>query len=135
MPRAPTSLTAAAGNGQVKLGWAWSGYSGAKIDRFEYRYSTDGTLDSETWTAIPDYAPEEDVHGGASFTVTGLTNGTAHLFQMRAHNAVGYGEASAAVSATPRAAVVVVVVVGVMARAKRRRTRPRICWRTPEMQR
>ena len=57
-------------------------------------------LDTEPWTAIPNSAP-----GGAnatSFTVTGLANGTAHRFQVRAHNSVGDGAESAEVSATPR---------------------------------
>ena len=110
------TLTAAAGKGEVTLTWRPGDYSASPVDRFEYRYSTDGALDghahvrlpgggvtafpenhglpsadNETWKAIPDSAP-----GGANatrFTVTGLakTRGIKHQFQVRSHNAVGDG--------------------------------------------
>ena len=95
IPPAPT-LTAVPGNGQVKLTWTSGGDGGAAIDRWEYRYSTDGTLDTEAWTAIPSSGPATTTH-----TVTGLTNGTAHLFQVRAHNSVGNGAASPRANAMP----------------------------------
>ena len=105
VPWAPT-LTATPGDGQVTLSWVlggggpinrWDG--GRTIDRFEYRQSTDGALETETWRAIP--SSRAGRANAASFTVTGLTNGTEHRFQVRAHNSVGNGDPSAEVSATP----------------------------------
>ena len=105
VPWAPT-LTATPGDGQVTLRYAvpWinsitDGDGGRTIDRFEYRQSTDGALDTETWRAIP--SSRAGRANAASFTVTGLTNGTEHRFQVRAHNSVGNGDPSAEVSATP----------------------------------
>ena len=96
-------LRATAGDTQVTLEWTSGGDGGADIDRWEYRYSTDGTLDTETWTQITDSSPNSSPVGvnAASFTVTGLTNGAEHLFEVRAHNSAGYGAESAIASATP----------------------------------
>ena len=96
VPLAPT-LTAVASNGQVKLTWVSGGDGGAAITKWEWRQSADGTLDTETWTAIPSSGPTTTTH-----TVTGLTNGTAVLFQVRGRNSVGAGTQSAVVAATPR---------------------------------
>ena len=41
------------------------------------------------------------VGGVNSYTVTGLANGTAHQFRVRAVNAVGDGDATSEVSSTP----------------------------------
>ena len=53
VPLMPTELTAVPGNTQVELTWVSGGDGGAAIDRWEWRSSTDGTLDTETWSTIP----------------------------------------------------------------------------------
>ena len=100
-PLAPRRLTATAGNGRVKLAWLPGSNGGAVIDRFDYRYSTDGTLDTETWTQIPDSGRRGTNH--IRFTVTGLMGSTTYLFEVRAHNSKGDGAASAVASAVTQA--------------------------------
>ena len=92
VPAAPTGLAAAAGNAEVKLTWT-AHPEGVTLLRFEYT-SDSGT----TWTAI-----EGNPTSKASHVVTGLTNGQAYSFQLRAVNSVGNSAASTAVSATPAA--------------------------------
>ena len=97
-PGQPTGLTATPDNRQVTLRWdAGTDNRGVVIDRWDFRQSTDGTLDTETWTAIPNSGPTTIQH-----VVSRLTNGTRYTFQVRAHNAEGDGEVSAEASATPR---------------------------------
>ncbi len=99
-PAAPTGLTADAGDTTVTLTWTAPGATGgAAITGYEVRQSTTaGTYDdTNPWTAIPNSATATE------YTVTGLTNGTAYFFQVRAVNSVGEGEASneATGTATP----------------------------------
>ncbi len=102
-PGQPTGLTATPDNRQVTLTWdAGIDDGGAAITLWDFRYSTDGTLDGspasvEVWTTISGSGPAT-----TTTRVTGLVNGTAHLFQVRAHNSEGSRAASAEVSATPR---------------------------------
>ena len=86
-PGAPVIAAAAAGNEQVTLTWAVPSDGGSSIDGYEV--SDDGGM---TWL---------NAGTSTSDTVTGLTNGTPYSFIIRAHNSVGYGANSAAVSATP----------------------------------
>ena len=92
VPAAPTGLAAAAGNAEVKLTWT-AHPEGVTLLRFEY------TTDSgTTWTAI-----EGNPVTKVSHVVTGLTNGQAYSFQLRAVNSVGNSAAATEVSATPAA--------------------------------
>ncbi len=82
------------GSGQVKLAWSAPGDAGGSaILDYVIERSTDGT----TWATISD-----SISTATTFTVDGLTNGTAYQFRVTAHNAVGAGPASSAVQATPR---------------------------------
>ena len=89
-PGAPPGLIATPGDGQVTLSWtAPASTGGADITRYEYEQDGSGTWTSTGVTAT-------------SHTVTGLTNGHAYTFRVRAVNSVGPGEASAAsASVTP----------------------------------
>jgi len=88
VPTAPENFTATAGNGQVTLAWdAPTSDGGSAILRFEIQVGTGA------WT---------DVLLASSHTVTGLANGTAVTFNIRAVNAVGNG-AVASATATPTA--------------------------------
>ena len=91
-PSAPVNLSASVGDGSVSLSWDDAG--NATIVAYQVRYKT-GVLWDPDWT---------DVDGSSASTtshrVTGLTNGTAYTFEVRAKNAGGEG-ASSSVKATP----------------------------------
>ena len=94
VPAAPTGLTATAGGGTVTLSWT-APTGGGAVSRYEYRQKT-GTGAYGAWTPIPGSGPSTTSH-----TVTGLTNGTAYAFRVRAVNSVGNGAASNEATATP----------------------------------
>jgi fibronectin type 3 domain-containing protein len=89
-PVTPTGLTATPGNGQVILTWTASG--GATSYRVK-RSTTNGS--GYTEIARPTTA---------SFTNTGLANGTTYYYVVSAVNAAGESSNSSQVSATPAAA-------------------------------
>ena len=92
----PTNFTAVAGDAQVTLAWD-APASDSGVTRHEYRFKSDGSYSA--WTPIADSAPGEA--NVAAFTVTGLANGTAHTFQLRAANADTVSLAVAAMPVTP----------------------------------
>ena len=96
-PAAPTGLSATAGNGRVALAWNAQA-SDAVITHHEYRYKTDSDY-QDNWKTIPFSAPGGFNEDG--FTVTGLDNGTAHTFQLRAVNAGGESDAVESSAVTP----------------------------------
>jgi hypothetical protein len=81
-PGAPTALIPTAGNGQVSLKWtAPASNGGSAITDYvvEYKKSSD--------TAFAVFT--DGVSIAASATVTGLTNGQAYIFRVKAKNAIG----------------------------------------------
>ena len=89
VPGAPTNLTAVGGDGQVVLTWrAPSSDGGAAITDYEYRINR-----RNPW--IPTGSTE------TTHTVTGLDNGTAYVFEVRAVNRRGRGRVSNRAEATP----------------------------------
>ena len=95
VPSAPHNLTATPGNGQVALAWATpASNGGSAITGYEYRYQPANSVFT-SWTAVPD----SNVNT-AAYTVTGLTNGMGHEFQVRAITATNKGAAASA-TATP----------------------------------
>ncbi len=86
-PSAPQNFTATSGDGQVALSWtAPASDGGAAISHYEV--SSDN---GSTWVTAS---------ASTSHTFTGLTNGTAYTFKVRAVNSVGSG-AEASATATP----------------------------------
>ena len=94
-PAQPTGLTAKIGNAQVAL--SWSSPDNATITKWQVQQKQgDGSYGA--WVDIPGSTASTTSH-----TVTGLTNGTAYSFRIRAVNAGGNSPASAEVRATPLA--------------------------------
>ena len=92
-PAKPTGLAASARDRGVHL--SWTDPNDASIIRWQYRQKV-GTGDYGEWTAIANSGAAT-----ASHTVTGLTNGEAHGFQIRAVNPAGNGTGSDEATATP----------------------------------
>ena len=88
LPYVVDDLIAEAGDAEVTLRWMRT--LDPSITRYEYRYRT-GANFTDPWVEIP----SGDAMA-ASHTVTGLTNGVAYLFELRAVNAVGAGPSSTA---------------------------------------
>ncbi|MYB68888.1 MAG: hypothetical protein F4X75_10335, partial [Gemmatimonadetes bacterium] len=92
LPPPPTGLTAQAGTGQATL--RWDAYPvDASITAWQYRLKPEG-VGWRNWQTIPNSGPLTAEH-----TVTGLIDGEATTFLVRAVNPTGAGSASAAVSA------------------------------------
>ncbi len=89
VPDAPTNLLAVGGDGQVVLTWdAPEDDGGTAITDYQYQLDQTGE-----WISI---GSTDTTH-----TVTGLTNGTAYVFQVRAVNAAGNSAPSNQTEATP----------------------------------
>ncbi len=95
-PSAPRGLSAAAGDKTVSLSWsAPSSNGGATVTGYQVFRGT--SANGEAATPLTTVA-------GTGFTDTGLTNGTAYYYTVKAVNIAGASAASSEVSATPRAA-------------------------------
>ena len=91
VPGAPRNLTAVGGDGEVGLSWdAPASDGGAEITDYEYRIN--GT---NPWISIGSTDP--------THTVTGLDNGTAYVFEVRAVNRIGTSRVPNQAEATPEA--------------------------------
>jgi fibronectin type 3 domain-containing protein len=88
VPPAPTGLAATAGNGSVGLTW---GASAGATSYSVYRGTASG---AEGTTPI-------GTTTSASFTDTGLTNGTAYYYKVTASNSAGASPSSNEATATP----------------------------------
>jgi hypothetical protein len=88
VPSATTGLTVTAGNGTLNV--SWNANDGAEeVDVYQV-YVNDSLA-----------APSNLNVSGVGYTITGLTNGVSYNIRVSAHNAVGYGPWSSAVSGTP----------------------------------
>lgn len=96
-PGAPINFSASPGDARASLSWdAPTSDGGSTITGYEYRYQMVGG----SWSNWMDTTPA----GARAATATGLTNGSAHNFEVRAENANGAG-AVATASATPMSTV------------------------------
>ena len=98
-PDAPTDLSASYGDGQISLSWTAPSSSGSSaITHYEYRYATGR---SSNHSAFTDWESTDSTD--TSYVVTGLTNGTQHLLQVRAVNSERASSASNTAFQTPLA--------------------------------
>ena len=96
-PEAATpTLAANVGSGKVKLASSVTGT--AALTKWQYKKSKDGGSYDADWTDI------SSTSTGLSYTVSGLTDGSAYKFKVRARNASGFGaESNESAAATPQA--------------------------------
>ncbi len=93
-PAAPTGLSATAGDTRITL--SWNNPNNASITGWEYQQQLAGAATWGAWTNM-----DGSGASSTSYRITGLTNGTAYGFKVRAVNPVGNGDASATVNGTP----------------------------------
>ena len=106
VPGAPGNLRTAPGDGRVTLAWTAPGNDGgAAIEKYRYRVRADGgSRWDPDWTDVPDGPDTGDSAADeTTFTVSGLSNGTEYVFQLRAVNSVGEGPAASAADTPVRA--------------------------------
>ena len=84
LPARATAPTLVSSNTQLAASWAAVAGNGSSITDYDVRYSSDG---GATWTETADTTDSTST----SATITGLTNGTAYLVQVRAGNTHGDG--------------------------------------------
>ena len=96
-PSEPTNFTATEGNRRVTLAWTAPADT-APVTKHQYRHKTTGEYDDD-WTDIPDSGPGGNNEDG--YTVTGLDNGTAYTFQLRAANRDNQSTAVESSAVTP----------------------------------
>jgi titin len=87
VPDAPTITAVTSQNGALGVTFTPASNGGSAITAYEY------SVNGGSWASTGSLSP--------SFTISGLTNGTSYLVQVRADNADGDSDPSAAVSGTP----------------------------------
>ena len=85
LPARATAPTLVSGNTQLAATWAAVSGNGSNITDYDLRYSSDG---GSTWTPVE---MDAAANTARSYNITGLTNGTSYVVQVRATNTHGDG--------------------------------------------
>ena len=85
------------GGGEADLAWIEPDLNGGTLLRYEVQWRTGG----QSFSSV-----RQNTFAGTTGTITGLTNGTEHFFQVRAVTNAGNGAWSNVASATPEAVTV-----------------------------
>ena len=96
LPGVPPHFMPSPGDGQMVLRWDAASNNGSRIKRYEVRWRV-----AQSGHGWPAWSAVSGGRSARDSTVTGLLNGTAYEFAVRAVNGVGAG-ASASQSATPQ---------------------------------
>ena len=99
LPATPINLQAQGANESVQLTWEAGTVNGPAITKHQYQIK-EGAESYGAWTDIADSAVGEG--NELSYTVSGLTNGTAYSFKLRSKNLDGFSGESSEVTATPQ---------------------------------
>jgi len=98
-PNAPTSLTATAGNAQLSLAWTAPSAPGTSaISGYTVEYTPSGGSAQTVSTGST----------STSYTLTGLTNGTAYTVRVAGVSAVGTGTYSGTATGTPNSVLLAI---------------------------
>jgi len=89
VPNAPTGVSAVAGDRSATVNWSAPSFNGGSA------------ITGYTITAAPGGASKTAAASATSATFTGLTNGTAYTFAVKATNAAGAGAAASSAPVTP----------------------------------
>ena len=89
VPGAPTGVSAVGGDRSATVSWTTPAFDGGSA------------VTGYTITAAPGGAPKTAAAGATSATFTGLTNGTAYTFAVKATNAAGAGASASSAPVTP----------------------------------
>ncbi len=95
LPPVPENLRATPGDRQAAL--LWNDLRHPPVTGWQYRYRTAGTFSD--WAFVSGAGPST-----TRYTVTGLSNGVVHYFQIRAGSDSGFGPPSETASVTPEPA-------------------------------
>jgi len=101
-------ITATQGNKLVSIAWTAPDNGGSAITGYNLQHSTEAT-ESSRWDSPTTVTPGATA---TSYSVTGLTNGTAVWFRLQAVSSVGNGAWSNVVTTTPRPGTVTVTSSG-----------------------
>ena len=96
-PATPARPALTPGDGRLAVSWTAPDDNGSPITRYSMHYK------ARAATALTTH-PLATAGARTSTTITGLTNGTTYLLQVRAHNAGGISAFSATARGTPRGA-------------------------------
>ena len=103
-PAAPAAPQVRAGNGQLTVTWNTPANNGSALEDYTVQWK-ESSFSEWFWEGLDVGRADLRAGGATTYTITGLDNDTAYQVRVRATNAGGNGDWSAAASGTPAAVV------------------------------